>query len=140
MEEIEHAMNSKKEIADWSTIYRYISIKSNIDGSTANTPVILTLSTSVINTDPSLSLFNHKTVWQGFRNYLKTPLQTQEVENACESITRLIQVSVWKKNTISMSLACIITAIQQDLPLISWVIYLNCFLFGIWQKLIKVTR
>ncbi|CAG4980711.1 unnamed protein product [Colias eurytheme] len=83
----------------------YTSVESSLDGSSDHTPVILTLSTSVIHVEQTDALYNHKTDWQGFRSFLeeniklnismKTP---EDVDNACESFTNLIQVSSWKNS------------------------------------------
>jgi hypothetical protein len=83
--------------------YIYSSVESNLDGSSDHTPVILTLNTTALNEEPPETLTNHKTDWEGFQSYLteninlKLPLKTlDDVDNACEHITNLIQISAWK--------------------------------------------
>lgn len=83
----------------------YSSVESSLDGSSDHTPVILSLSTSVIYAEPSDSLSNRKTDWQGFRNFLDEQIQLNipmktpdDIDNACEYLTNLIQVSAWKNS------------------------------------------
>jgi hypothetical protein len=80
----------------------FTSIESNLDGSSDHTPVILTVSSTVIQRESSESLHNVKTDWDCFRSYLnnnvnlRIPLKTKEdVEEACNYITNAIQVAAW---------------------------------------------
>lgn len=80
----------------------YTCIESSLDGSSDHTLVILTLSSTITLRDPPESLYNRKTDWQGFKEYLESnivlsvPLKSaDDVDNACLYITNLIQVAAW---------------------------------------------
>ncbi|KAJ2938643.1 hypothetical protein O0L34_g11971 [Tuta absoluta] len=72
------------------------------DSSSDHTPVLLTISTMLIEYELPESLYNRRTDWESFRNYieenivLKIALKTPEdIEEATKYITSLIQVACW---------------------------------------------
>ncbi|KAJ8730540.1 hypothetical protein PYW08_001953 [Mythimna loreyi] len=80
----------------------YTKIESCLDGSSDHTPVICTLSTTVIWKEPLETLYNKKTDWESFRDYidknanLSISLKTEEdVETAAVYVTNLIQKATW---------------------------------------------
>lgn len=83
----------------------YTSVESSLDGSSDHTPVILTLSASIIRLEPPDALTNRRTDWLGFRNFLEDNIKLnismkteEEVENVCVFLTNLIQVSAWNNS------------------------------------------
>ncbi|CAG9133853.1 unnamed protein product [Plutella xylostella] len=73
------------------------------DSSSGHTPVIVTMSSTLINCEDSHYLHNHKTDWDAFREYidknieLKIPLKSEEdIEIATKYVTCLIQEAAWK--------------------------------------------
>lgn len=80
----------------------YTKVESCLDGSSDHTAVICTLSTTVIYREPRETLYNSRTDWEAFREYinenasLKISLKTEEeVENATCRLTNLIQTAAW---------------------------------------------
>lgn len=80
----------------------YTKIESCLDGSSDHTPVICTLSTTIICQEPRDTLYNRKTDWASFQEYiqenanLNIPLKTEEdIENAAWYTTNLIQSAAW---------------------------------------------
>lgn len=83
----------------------YIKVESSTDLSSDHTPVILTLSDTIIYKEPSPSLTNNKTDWKNYSNYLEknivlnVPLKTQDqIENEAKLFTTQLQLAA-KKNT-----------------------------------------
>lgn len=90
----------------------YTSADSCLDSSSDHTPIIASISTSVIERKDKVHLSNRKTDWGSFRAYickninLKMPLKTNEdIEDAARYITNLIQVATWK-STPSLTKKC----------------------------------
>lgn len=76
----------------------YTSVESNLDLSSDHSPLILTLSTTVISKPPSISLTTPQTNWDEFKNYLteninlnKTLKSTEDIDYAVDYATNLIQ-------------------------------------------------
>lgn len=79
-----------------------MKVESSLDGSSDHTPVICTVSTTVILREPRQTLYNHKTDWDSFRDYinenanLQIPLKTEEdIDNTAYYVTDLIQQAAW---------------------------------------------
>ncbi|KAJ8737403.1 hypothetical protein PYW07_000674 [Mythimna separata] len=82
--------------------HKFTQIESCLDGSSDHTPIILRLCKTAIHYEPNDVLYNYKTDWDNFREYvedkidLNLPLKSPEdVDNACLYITNLIQVAAW---------------------------------------------
>lgn len=80
----------------------YFKAESCLDSNSDHTPVILTVSTTLICYEEPETLFNKFTDWEGFREYIEDTLQLhvslktkEEIENATIYITRLIQNACW---------------------------------------------
>jgi hypothetical protein len=80
----------------------YTKVESCLDRSSDHTPVICTISTTVIWKEHRETLFNSKTDWEAFRNYINdninlcTPLKTgDEIEDFAMYATNLIQKAAW---------------------------------------------
>jgi hypothetical protein len=83
----------------------YTSIKSNLDLSSDHSPIILTLSNHVIWKKPPLRLCNNDTNWTQFRNHVNDNInltlrlkQNQDLEDAVDYITQLIETAAWTSN------------------------------------------
>lgn len=81
----------------------YTKVESCLDGSSDHTPVICTLSTTIILKESHEAIYNRKTDWESFKDYLDEninlhiPLKTEEdIENAAWYTTNLIQIAAWK--------------------------------------------
>ena len=81
----------------------YFDIKSCLDSSSGHTPVLLKMSTCVFHLIKNDCLANHKTDWNGFRDYidnnidLNIPLKADvDIEAATKNFTCLIQEAAWK--------------------------------------------
>lgn len=96
----------------------YTQVESNFDLSSDHSPLILTLSTTLINKPANISLTSSRTNWDEFRGYineninlnrrLKTP---QDIDEAVDYTTKLIQQAaqystppVQKKNNYTVNL------------------------------------
>jgi hypothetical protein len=82
---------------------QYIGITSCLDGSSDHTPIILTLSSTILsNSGGNERLYNHKTDWNSFRDYIDSNINLKirlkdhdDVDDACLYITNMIQVAAW---------------------------------------------
>ncbi|CAG9122199.1 unnamed protein product [Plutella xylostella] len=80
----------------------YYKIESNFDSTSDHTSVITTMSITVIERSKKPYLYNNKTDWPGFKEYLhdhvdlKLPLKSEDdIDCATEYITSLIQQAAW---------------------------------------------
>ncbi|CAG9138207.1 unnamed protein product, partial [Plutella xylostella] len=80
----------------------YYKIESNFDSTSDHTSVITTMSITVIERSKKPYLYNNKTDWPGFQEYLldhvdlKLPLKSEDdIDCATEYITSLIQQAAW---------------------------------------------
>jgi hypothetical protein len=80
----------------------YTNVESCLDSCSDHTPVICTLSTTVIWIEPPEKLYNSKTDWETFRDYieenttLNKPLKSEDVvENTAWYVTNIIQKAAW---------------------------------------------
>lgn len=80
----------------------YTNVESSLDGTSDHTPVICTLSTTIILKEPRETLYNSKTDWDSFRCFIEEnadlliPLKTEEdIEKAAFHTTNLIQKAAW---------------------------------------------
>lgn len=85
----------------------YVKCEPCYDTSSAHSPVLLTLSTKIIEHDSPARLYNKKTDWFSFREYveenieLKTALKTPEdMDTATKYLTNLIQEACWHSTPI----------------------------------------
>lgn len=81
----------------------YMKVESSLDGSSDHSPVLLTISSRIINITKPETLSNNHTDWEGFKQHvasninLNIPLKTtDDVDEACFKFTNLMQVAVWK--------------------------------------------
>lgn len=81
-------------------------MESSTDLNSDHTPVILTLSDTIIYKEPSPSLTNNKTDWKNYSNYLEknivlnVPLKTQDqIENEARLFTTQLQLAA-KESTL----------------------------------------
>ncbi|CAF4921618.1 unnamed protein product [Pieris macdunnoughi] len=89
----------------------YFDVASSSDGGSDHTPIIATFSVSAIHRAQRLALYNHKTDWDAFAEYLedevelKVRLKTEEdIDETTFYITNLIQVAAWRATpTLSSS-------------------------------------
>ncbi|KAL1460251.1 hypothetical protein WDU94_012177 [Cyamophila willieti] len=80
------------------TYSNYTQVETNYELSSDHSPVILTLSTTIINKHTNISLTSHRTDWEGFRLFLEekikldTKLKTpDDIDEAVNNFTQLIQ-------------------------------------------------
>ena len=80
----------------------YLKAEPCFDSSSDHTPVILTVSTTIIENHCQEALYNKRTDWESFRQYIKdkttlsVPLKTAEdIEEYTRYLTSLIQTSCW---------------------------------------------
>lgn len=85
----------------------YLGIESCSDSSSDHTPIIATISTTIIEREKKEYLYNKKTDWDAFRDYitenlkLNMPLKSEEdVESATAHITNIIQTASWLSTPI----------------------------------------
>lgn len=81
----------------------FTDIESNFDLSSDHTPVIATISTTIIKRTPKPSLYNSKTNWDIFREKVEKNLQTDislktplEIETATNLFTTTVQNAAWE--------------------------------------------
>lgn len=81
----------------------YLRAESCLDGSSDHTPVLLSVSTMVIEVERPLTLCNNHTDWESFREYLEDNINLkialkcpEDIEEATKNITTLIQEACWK--------------------------------------------
>ncbi|KAG7296733.1 hypothetical protein JYU34_020641 [Plutella xylostella] len=81
----------------------HLQPESSLDGSSNHTPVILTLNTPITNRKFAERLYNEKTDWDGFRNYIEENINlkmklknSDDIEVATRYITNLIQNACWR--------------------------------------------
>lgn len=79
----------------------YFSVESSLDGPSDHTPVLLTLSKTIVDNDNPRSIYNEKTDWESFRQILDQQIllnvsmkSAEDVENASWDITNKIQNAV----------------------------------------------
>jgi hypothetical protein len=81
----------------------YSSIKSNLDMSSDHSPIVITLSNHVIwEKKPHIQLYNRDTNWTQFQDHINDSINlnlqlkvNQDLEDAVDYITRLIQTAAW---------------------------------------------
>lgn len=85
----------------------YFDVDSSLDSVSDHTPVIATFSTTIIQREPRSTLYNQKTDWYGFAEYLedeielKVKLKTvEDIDEATFYITNLIQIAAWRTTPI----------------------------------------
>lgn len=85
----------------------YLKAESCHDSNSDHTPVILTISTTLISYEEPETLFNKFTDWEGLREHIEETIQLnislktpEEVEDAANYITGLIQTSCWMSTPI----------------------------------------
>lgn len=81
----------------------YHSVESCLDGSSDHTPVLMTVSTTIIHRPIPCTLYNKKTDWNAFQDHiedkinLRIPLKTEEdVDRALDDFIKLVQEAAWK--------------------------------------------
>jgi hypothetical protein len=86
-----------KDISDM-----YTSIISKLDLSSDHSSIVIILSNHVIWKKPPLHLCNNETNWTQFQNHINDNInlnlqlkQTQDLEDAVDCITQLIQTAAW---------------------------------------------
>lgn len=82
---------------------RYLKVDTCLDSSSDHTPVIATISTTIIEKPTKERLYTKKTDWDAFRDNinenlnLKVKLKTEDdIEKYATTITNLIQTAAWK--------------------------------------------
>lgn len=82
---------------------QYMKIESCADGSSDHTPVLLTISSTIIEAERPTMLYNQHTDWPSFREHIEENLnlnirlkEAEEIETAVVQFTNLIQVAAWK--------------------------------------------
>lgn len=85
----------------------YTNVTSCLDICSDHTPVILTVSLSVIMKIRSPALYNKYTDWDSFRRWIENnitlnlPLKTEiDIDNATEYLTKLIQEAAWRSTPL----------------------------------------
>lgn len=80
----------------------FMDVESSVELSSDHTPVIATISTTIIKVPPRPSLYNHKTNWSRFRELICENLQTnislktaQEIDEATEVFITTVQKCAW---------------------------------------------
>lgn len=101
----------------------YLKPEPCYDTSSSHTPVLLTVSTTVISYSKPETLCNKYTDWDGFRDYLQAHLELQvslktpeEIDNATKHITMLIQNACWL-NTPQNKVKKIVNNLPLDIKL-----------------------
>lgn len=81
----------------------YFQTESCLDGTSNHIPIILTVSTTVILYEPTITLHNNKTDWENFRDYVNSKIDLniklkseEDIEAATKNFTNLIQEACWK--------------------------------------------
>lgn len=82
---------------------QYMKIESCPDGSSDHTPVLLTISSTIIEVERPTMLWNRHTDWPSFREYIEENLklnirlkEPKEIDTAVVQLTNLIQVAAWR--------------------------------------------
>lgn len=82
---------------------KYFKPESCLDGSSDHSPVLLTFSNRVIEFEKRDSLYNHRTDWNSFREYIDEHISlnirlksAEDIDSAVMQITTLIQEACWK--------------------------------------------
>lgn len=82
-------------------------IESCLDGSSSHTPVILTVSASIIHREKQLSLYNKRTDWDCFRELLESKLELKvalksadDIEEAVIGFTEAVQLACWESTPL----------------------------------------
>jgi hypothetical protein len=85
----------------------YFKVESCADSSSDHTPVILTISTLVIYNEPPDTLYNIRTDWGSFREYIDSKIElkkalktTEDIDSATKYITTLIQEGCWRNTPV----------------------------------------
>lgn len=81
----------------------FYHVETTLDANSNHVPVILTIGTTVLNTERNPKLYNKRTDWNSFRELvedginLRIPLKTEsDIEVAARNLTSVIQESCWK--------------------------------------------
>lgn len=81
----------------------YFKTESCLDTCSDHTPVILTTSATVIETEMPQSLYNHHTDWESFREFLEENIQlnirlktTEDIDIALKNFTNTVQEACWR--------------------------------------------
>lgn len=103
--------NKKPDLLDFFIVKglsrNYLKAETCLDSNSDHTPVLLTISTTIIHYDKPDTLYNNRTDWEGFKDYiennieLKVSLKTpDEIDEATQYITNLIQKACWTNTPI----------------------------------------
>lgn len=99
----------------------YTRVEASLDLSSDHIPVLLTLSSEVLNKEKPLSLYTRKTNWTTFKETindkvdLKTPLKNgTDVDDATEQFTRLIQRTAWESTPTTTTMDSHVAVMPPD--------------------------
>lgn len=113
--------NKKPDLLDFFIINdlskNYLKVDSCLDGSSDHTPVILTMSNTVIEWEKPTTLTNSRTDWNGFREYIEDTIRlnvrlksAEDIDIVLANFTTLIQVACWRNTpTLNKTPSIIIT-------------------------------
>lgn len=99
--------NKKPDLLDFF-VYKgfpnhYLNVEGCLDSSSDHTPIIATISTTIIERPSKEKLHSKNTDWDAFRQYLDTNLNLKvalrsegDIDEAATHITKLIQTAAWK--------------------------------------------
>ncbi|CAK1542793.1 unnamed protein product [Leptosia nina] len=80
----------------------YTKVESCLDGSSDHTPLICALSSTVIWKEPRQTLYNQKTDWEAFRDYIEENVNLcirlkseEDIEDTTQYTTNIIQKAAW---------------------------------------------